>query len=372
MLIEIVRSRLGDALVATADDPCLEAWLAFQASAAGLSKSHPERWVINLDIGGGTTNIAVGKAGEVFRTGSLFVGARHVQFVPGTYRIAQAVRICPQAVRSFGDRPRSPAMCSTRPRSRRSSISISAARSSRDGRSKRLRRVHRVAASASLARAVRTFAIRSSRSLAAWASWFTTACAGKPLPSTTFFGDLGIDLAKRLLDSPRWSAHFAEFRAGLCGARDRVRFVAAHDADFGQHAVPVRSRDAPIAKPAHPRPRRSQIDSRANPRYSPTGRAKSARRMRAGRRGRRQRRWPPIGRENRGGPGGDRFSKRATVGAAGRGELSARRWVSMFLAGDQRRCKLMVLDEIAIRDARFVQIGGLRDQVVPVSFYGMN
>src|SRR5262249_21380415 len=86
-LVEIIRSRLGDALVATADDPCLEAWLAFQASAAGLSKLHPDRWVINLDIGGGTTNIALGKAGEVLRTGSLFVGARHVQLDPGQDRI---------------------------------------------------------------------------------------------------------------------------------------------------------------------------------------------------------------------------------------------------------------------------------------------
>jgi ethanolamine utilization protein EutA len=34
--------------------------------------------------------------------------------------------------------------------------------------------------------------------------------------------------------------------------------------------------------------------------------------------------------------------------------------------------KLVVLDEIEIRDARFVQIGAMRDQVVPVSFYGMN
>jgi ethanolamine utilization protein EutA (predicted chaperonin) len=34
--------------------------------------------------------------------------------------------------------------------------------------------------------------------------------------------------------------------------------------------------------------------------------------------------------------------------------------------------KLIVLDEIEPLDARFVQIGNLRDQVVPISFYGMN
>jgi len=81
-LVELVRSRVSDVLVATAGDPCLEAWLAFQANAGPLSRAQPDRWVINLDIGGGTTNIAVGKGGEVFRTGSLFVGARHVEVVP--------------------------------------------------------------------------------------------------------------------------------------------------------------------------------------------------------------------------------------------------------------------------------------------------
>ncbi len=34
--------------------------------------------------------------------------------------------------------------------------------------------------------------------------------------------------------------------------------------------------------------------------------------------------------------------------------------------------RLIVLDEIETLDARFVQIGSLRDGVVPVSFYGMN
>ena len=76
-------------MIATAGDPRLESWLAFQASAAGLSRSLPERMVLNLDIGGGTTNMALGKNGEVLRTGCLFVGARHVQVVPGTYQIVK-------------------------------------------------------------------------------------------------------------------------------------------------------------------------------------------------------------------------------------------------------------------------------------------
>src|SRR5205814_3577070 len=59
-LVRLIRRRLGDALVATADDPCLESWLAFMGSCAELSRQHPDRNILNLDIGGGTTNIALG------------------------------------------------------------------------------------------------------------------------------------------------------------------------------------------------------------------------------------------------------------------------------------------------------------------------
>src|SRR5205807_7337842 len=90
--VGLVRRRLGDALVATADDPCLESWLAFLGSCAGLSRAQPDTPVLNLDVGGGTTNLALGKAGEVLRTGCLFVGARHIQVDPGTYRIVRLSR----------------------------------------------------------------------------------------------------------------------------------------------------------------------------------------------------------------------------------------------------------------------------------------
>src|SRR5205807_8088709 len=90
--VGLVRRRLGDALVATADDPCLESWLAFLGSCAGLSRAQPDTPVLNLDIGGGTTNLALGRAGEVLRTGCLFVGARHIQVVPGGYRIVKLSR----------------------------------------------------------------------------------------------------------------------------------------------------------------------------------------------------------------------------------------------------------------------------------------
>ena len=86
-LVAAIRQRLGPALVATADDPCLESWLAFQGSCAPLSRRHPEQTFLHLDIGGGTTNMALGRNGDVLATGCLFVGAGHVRFTPGTRRI---------------------------------------------------------------------------------------------------------------------------------------------------------------------------------------------------------------------------------------------------------------------------------------------
>ena len=59
-VVRLIRRRLGDTLVAAADDPCLESWLAFMGSAAGLSREHPGRPALILDIGGGTTNLALG------------------------------------------------------------------------------------------------------------------------------------------------------------------------------------------------------------------------------------------------------------------------------------------------------------------------
>src|SRR5215831_17852140 len=103
-LIHLIERRVGAALIATAEDPCLESWLAFMGSCAGLSRDDPSTPMINLDIGGGTTNLAVGRNGEVLRTGCLFVGARHVQVEPGTYRIVRLSRYATQLFDSLGIR----------------------------------------------------------------------------------------------------------------------------------------------------------------------------------------------------------------------------------------------------------------------------
>ena len=80
-------SIVGDSVIATADDPCLESWLAFMGSCSALSRYHSAIHILNLDIGGGTTNAAIGVNGDVLTTGCYFIGARHVQFIPGSYQL---------------------------------------------------------------------------------------------------------------------------------------------------------------------------------------------------------------------------------------------------------------------------------------------
>jgi ethanolamine utilization protein EutA len=86
---DLLRERLADAVVAASDAPRLESWLAFMGNCHAISLANPKAPMLNLDIGGGTTNLAWGIAGSVLATGSLFVGARHFEFEPGTYRLRE-------------------------------------------------------------------------------------------------------------------------------------------------------------------------------------------------------------------------------------------------------------------------------------------
>ena len=86
-LSKLITSIVGESVLATADDPCLESWLAFMGSCSALSRFHAGESIINIDIGGGTTNIALGINGDVQATGCYFIGARHFQFVSGGYQL---------------------------------------------------------------------------------------------------------------------------------------------------------------------------------------------------------------------------------------------------------------------------------------------
>ena len=86
-LTKLIVETVGESVIETADDPCLESWLAFMGSCGALSRYHADVRILNFDIGGGTTNVALGVNGDVLQTGCYFIGARHFQFVAGSYQL---------------------------------------------------------------------------------------------------------------------------------------------------------------------------------------------------------------------------------------------------------------------------------------------
>lgn len=70
---------VGDFVVATAG-PDLESIIAGKGSGAYTHSTEYHNMVVNLDIGGGTTNIVVFKDGDVIDTGCFDIGGRQIKF----------------------------------------------------------------------------------------------------------------------------------------------------------------------------------------------------------------------------------------------------------------------------------------------------
>ncbi len=76
-IINLFADQMGRFVCATAG-PNYEAVLAAHGSGAVELSDRGLRTVMNVDIGGGTTKIAVARNGEVVDTAALYVGARHI------------------------------------------------------------------------------------------------------------------------------------------------------------------------------------------------------------------------------------------------------------------------------------------------------
>ncbi|MFT3767258.1 MAG: ethanolamine ammonia-lyase reactivating factor EutA [Minicystis sp.] len=197
-----LRARLGDAVIALADDPRLEAWLAFQGSVGAHARAHPDETIVNLDIGGGTTNVAVGRGGAVLGTGCLWIGARHVEVEPGSYRVTR---------------------CSPEGEALLASLGITKGPGdvlAADEVGAFVDALVRLLEAAAEGRAAPFASGIGRRLVDAPIAWPEMVAAptislsggvgelvhaireGRPLPATTCFGDLGIDLARRIAASP--------------------------------------------------------------------------------------------------------------------------------------------------------------------------
>lgn len=199
IIARAVGNRIGEAVVATADDPCLESWLAFMGSCSTLSRLHPGRPILNLDIGGGTTNPALGLDGDVSATGCHYIGARHFQVRPGTYRltsISQQGRALLQSLdlrREVGDMLDEPALAAVLDWYVAALEAVVCG--DRTFFATSVGRMHEQVAFPGSTGAAITFSGGVGELLYRHA-------AGQPLPGTTHFRDLGIDLALRIARSP--------------------------------------------------------------------------------------------------------------------------------------------------------------------------
>jgi ethanolamine utilization protein EutA len=369
-LVELIRRRFGDTLIAAADDPCLESWLAFLGSCAELSRLHRDRAVLNLDVGGGTTNLALGRDGQVRRTGCLLIGARHVQVAPGSYRIVRLSRYARDVLvhlaigKGEGDRLTDADVATVldywvglleatvagdllvfRNEPAQGLVQVPFQRPGDTGDP-----------IVTLSGGVGELVYAHLRG-AAW-------------PPTTHFGDLGIDLARRLLQSERLGRDLrTHVPAG--GGRATVYGLLRHSTEVSGSTLFL-PRPEVLPLPDLPVLGRVALDtSDADLRDLLDRVARSPR-------------------------GGCLFVSLAPADGAALRSLGGRLAAALgsFPAGHplvllvpenlgkvlghyatdwgRRPLTLVVLDEVAVKGAQYVQIGRLHQQVVPVSFYGLH
>ena len=367
----LVKRRIGDALFAVAEDPCLESWLAFMGSCLALSWAEPEAHFLNLDIGGGTTNLAMGINGEVLRCGGLYAGARHFQFVPGTYRItglsSYAVRLLKDLDigRSIGD--------TLSPDEIRNIVDFYAALIEATVCADRSRlnqdpfRYHEQMPFVPLRDDVSPVITLSG----GVGELVYNHIRGEPLPATTAFGDLGIDLARRLSQSPVLSPHL----------RTHVPMNFGHATVYGLSLYGTQVSGTTLYMP--------------NPGVLPLRDLPIVARLRADASAEDvQQAVDMAGRGMRGGlieidaAGTDvetvrKLGTRLAAALRKTGFPADRSLVLLVpqnvgktvgsYASDWGRLpvKLIVIDELRSRNSRFASLGAMRDNIVPVSFYGM-
>jgi ethanolamine utilization protein EutA len=371
LLVDLIRRRLGDALIATADDPCLESWLAFVGSCGPLSRAHPDRTFINVDIGGGTTNFALGQNGHVRRTGCLSIGARHVQVVPGTYRIKRRSPDAGLVMLELGIGKGVTDVLTD--------VEVAALLDFDVELLEAVVRGDRAAFAEPTARLLEQVPFHLPRDMSQPIVTLSGGVGelvyahlrGEPWPSTTQFGDLGIDLARRVVQSKQLARDLRTYvPAG--GGRASVYGLLRHSTEISGSTLYL--------------PRPELLPLSAMPILGSVSNVSTDGDL-----------CDLVERVMRRPRGGCLFVKLTAADVAEvrmlGGRLAAalsrapfagqrplvllvRENVGKVLGGyvsewGQLPANLIVVDEVPVRDAHYVHIGCLRQQVVPISFHGL-
>jgi ethanolamine utilization protein EutA len=369
-LARLIRGRLENSLVATADDPCLESWLAFMGSCAELSRQHSEQAILNLDIGGGTTNIALGQGGQVRQTGCLFLGARHVQVMPGTYRIVKLSTYARDVFDLLGIAKGPGADLAPSDVDAILTFYVDLLDAVCTGRVEALgspvvKRLEQ--ARFEMPSDQQDVAVTFSGGVG---ELVYRHLQGASWPATTQYGDLGIDLARRIVESRIWADSLARYRPKSAG-RATVYGLLRHTTEVsGSTLFLGASEILPLAElPILGCLRADSTPSQVREVLT------------------------LVRRSSRGGCVQVRLDSQEASAVRGLGQRICQvlqddafpathplvllvqenlgkvlgqyvtRWGSLPL-------RVLVIDEVCVPDAQYVQIGLPRDQVVPVSFYG--
>jgi ethanolamine utilization protein EutA len=193
---------------------------------------------------------------------------------------------------------------------------------------------------------------------------------GRVWPTMTHYGDLGIDLARRLLTSPWWGPRLRRVRPASAG-RATVYGLLRHSTEISGSTLFLPD---PSILPLDDLPIVGTVDPACPP---------------------------------------ERLDELLTLAGScargaclrvepGGGDTASIRWMGQLLAAGFRRrqferlpivlllrenagktlghyvtewgalpCRVVVIDEVPARDAHYARLGRMRQQVVPVSFYGL-
>jgi len=90
-VLDVLAPLAGD-FVVTVAGPSLEAHLAGRGSGAATWSAKHYTWATNVDIGGGTTNVAIFRQGDLMAAAAIAVGGRHIEIEHTTGRVRKITK----------------------------------------------------------------------------------------------------------------------------------------------------------------------------------------------------------------------------------------------------------------------------------------
>ena len=373
-IAQAVKQRVQNLIVATADDPSLESWLAFMGNSQEISFANPESLILNLDIGGGTTNPALGLNGHVCHTGCCQIGARHFQFVPGTYQLAGISALGLKLADFFGFSAEIGQEISLESRNQILNVFVSGLKALASGNADYFNTIpgQWLQKVPFLCGFDGDVAVTYSGGIGELLYRYVE---GKELPETTCYGDLGIDLAKAILAEPVLTesiqTHIPEFRG-----QSTVYGLAMHSAEISGHTIFLPN---PALLPLHDLPVVARLSLKADK----TSIEQSMSLVRKCQSGGAIQITPDAG-------GYPELADIRQFGSQIATQLEQQQFPAehpLLLLVPQDFGKVignyatrwgrlsatvMVIDEIPDRPAQFVSLGAVKDYVIPVYFYGMH